>query len=92
MHVVRFGNKLLLVSISPAGAETLSEIVDPAEVDRLAGICQQADAHSATNAFRHIFRQFGEDRSGAGWFKSGEVAKSKSNRAAAAGQAEDDDV
>jgi flagellar biosynthetic protein FliO len=62
MHVVRFGNKLLLVSLSPGGVETLSEIVDPVEVDRLAGICQQADAHSATNAFRSIFRQFGEER------------------------------
>ncbi len=66
MHVVRFGNKLLLVSLSPGGAETLSEIVDPVEVDRLAGICQQADTHSATNAFRNIFRQFGEERRSSG--------------------------
>jgi flagellar biogenesis protein FliO len=63
MYVVRFGNKLLLISLSPSGAETLSEIVEPAEVDRLSGICQQTHANSATNAFRQVFRQFGEDRS-----------------------------
>jgi flagellar biogenesis protein FliO len=66
MHVVRFGNKLLLLSLSPGGAETLSEIVDPVEVDRLAGLCQQADVHSATTAFRNIFRQFGDERRSSG--------------------------
>jgi len=59
MHVVRFGHKLVLVSVTPNGAETLAEITEPAEVDRLAGICQQAQSNSATNAFRQVFRQFG---------------------------------
>jgi flagellar biogenesis protein FliO len=63
MHVVRFGNKLLLISLSPGGAETLSEITEPAEVDRLSGICQQTHVNSATTAFRQVFRQFGDDRS-----------------------------
>ena len=48
MHVIRFGNRLLLVAVSPSGAETLAEISDPAEVDRLAGICQQTQTASAT--------------------------------------------
>ncbi len=60
MHVIRFGNRILLVAVSPTGAETLAEINEPAEVDRLAGICQQAHTHSATNAFKQIFRQFAE--------------------------------
>ncbi|HKD36348.1 MAG TPA: flagellar biosynthetic protein FliO [Pirellulales bacterium] len=63
MHVVRFGSKVLLISVTPGGAETLSEITEPAEVDRLSGICQQSHAQSATNAFRQVFRQFAEDRS-----------------------------
>ena len=62
MHVVRFGPKLVLIALSAGGAEALSEITDPAEVDRLAGICQQSHANSATNAFRQVFRQFGDDR------------------------------
>jgi len=62
MHVIRFGNRLLLVAVSPDGAETLAEISDPAEVDRLAGLCQQTQTNSATHAFRQIFGQLAEIR------------------------------
>ncbi|HEX3998315.1 MAG TPA: flagellar biosynthetic protein FliO [Pirellulales bacterium] len=62
MHVIRFGNRLLLVAVSPDGAKTLAEISDAAEVDRLAGLCQQTQANSATQAFRQIFGQLAELR------------------------------
>jgi flagellar biogenesis protein FliO len=62
MHVIRFGNRLLLVAVSTDGAETLAEITDPAEVDRLAGLCQQTQANSATQAFRQIFGQLADMR------------------------------
>ena len=42
MHLLRCGNKLLLVSVTPTGAETLTEVTDPVEVDRLSGLCRQA--------------------------------------------------
>ena len=42
VHLLRCGSKLLLVSVTPGGAETLTEVTDPAEVDRLAGLCRQA--------------------------------------------------
>lgn len=58
VHLVRCGRKLLLLSASPAGLETLAEIDDPAEVDRLAGLCAQLHPGSATAAFRHVFQQF----------------------------------
>jgi flagellar biogenesis protein FliO len=64
MHLIRFGNRLLLISVSPGGAETLAEINEPAEVDRLAGICQQSHKASATAAFSQIFRQLSEARGG----------------------------
>jgi len=57
-HLVRVGNKMVLVAVSAGGAETLTEITDPAEVDRLAGICRQAAAASTTRAFRQVFDQF----------------------------------
>jgi flagellar biogenesis protein FliO len=59
-HLVRCGNKLLLLSVAPAGVETLTEITDPLEVDRLAGLCQQSHPHSASTAFRQVFQQFGQ--------------------------------
>ena len=57
VQLLRCGNKLLLVSITPGGAETLTEVTDPVEVDRIAGICQQTHPKSATKAFRQVFQQ-----------------------------------
>jgi flagellar biogenesis protein FliO len=63
MHVLRFGNKLLLVCISASGVDTLGEITDPAEIDRLAGLCEQQRPQSATTAFKQIFGQLARERS-----------------------------
>jgi flagellar biogenesis protein FliO len=63
MHVLRFGNKLLLVCISAGGVDTLGEITDPAEIDRVAGLCEQQRPQSATTAFKQIFGQLARERS-----------------------------
>jgi hypothetical protein len=60
----------VLVSISPSGAETLTEVTDPAEVDRLAGLCQQANPHSTTKAFEQVFRQLAREPAPRGFFGS----------------------
>ncbi len=61
MHVVRFGNKLLLLSVTPGGAEPLAEIENPQEVDRLTGICQELQQGSITDTFRQVFSQFAQE-------------------------------
>jgi len=61
-HLLRLGNKLVLVSLSPAGAEALAEITDPQEVDRVAGLCRQAQPGSATAVFRQVLDQFAPRR------------------------------
>ena len=58
VHLLRCGNKLLLVCLTPEGAQTLTEITDPDEVTRLAGLCRQTQPQSATAAFRQVFQQF----------------------------------
>jgi flagellar biogenesis protein FliO len=58
LHV---GNKLVLVASSPAGPATLTEVTDPVEVDRLVGLCRQADPHSTTKAFEQVIRQMVRD-------------------------------
>jgi flagellar biogenesis protein FliO len=58
VQLLRCGSKLLLVSITPDGAETLTEVTEPTEVDRLAGLCRQAHPQSSTAAFRQVFQQF----------------------------------
>jgi flagellar protein FliO/FliZ len=61
-HLIRCGNKLLLVYLAPGCAETLTEITDPVEVDRLAGLCRQAHPHSSTSSFRQVFQQFSREK------------------------------
>lgn len=60
MHLVRVGNKLLLLSVTATGAETLTEITEPGEIDRLAGICRQSHPDSITASFREILWQCGQ--------------------------------
>jgi flagellar protein FliO/FliZ len=74
VHLIRCGNKLLLVSVTPAGTETLTEIVDPQEVDRLAGLCRQAGPQSSTAAFKQIFEQLAPKRPVRGAFSKDDFA------------------
>lgn len=77
-HLVRCGNKLLLVHLAPGCAETLTEITDPVEVDRLAGMCKQAQPQSTTASFRQVFQQFSREKpDGGGRSASGGMLLSK---------------
>lgn len=62
-QLVRCGNKLLLLSVTAGGAETLTEITDAAEVERLTGLCQQTRPNSATASFRNLFSNFAAESS-----------------------------
>jgi flagellar biogenesis protein FliO len=54
MQLVRLGNRLLLLAMSPDSAETLAEISDPQEVERLTAICRQNAPGSVTETFRQV--------------------------------------
>lgn len=58
VQLLRCGDKLLLVCTTPEGTETLTEIENPDEVTRLAGLCKAAQSGSATAAFRQALQQF----------------------------------
>jgi flagellar biogenesis protein FliO len=60
-ELLRVGNKLVLVALTPDGAKPLTEVTDPEEVDRLTGLCQRHDPHSATAAFEQVFRELSRD-------------------------------
>lgn len=62
LQVLRFGSKLVLISVTPDGAETLAEITDPQEVTHLAGLCQQRHLGSSTTTFRKVLEQLGGER------------------------------
>ncbi len=61
LHLLRCGNKLLLVSVMPGGVECLTEITEPAEVDRLCGLCQTTRPDSVTAAFRNVLHQMSKE-------------------------------
>jgi flagellar biogenesis protein FliO len=58
MHLVRVGQKLVLLAVTPVGVETLTEITDPEEVDRLCGLCRQSSSHGPSAEFRAVLRHF----------------------------------
>ncbi len=71
IHLVRIGQKLILLSITPTGTETLTEITDPVEVDRLASLCQQDRPGSVTATFRQVLSQLGSEPAPAGFLGDG---------------------
>ena len=58
LQLLRFGSKLVLVSVSPDGLHAISEITDPLEVDRIAGLCLRSGHLSSTQAFRNVLDSF----------------------------------
>ena len=57
MQLIRLGSKLVLLNVTPNGAEALAEVTDPGEVDRLAGLCQQQRPGSITDTFRQVLAE-----------------------------------
>lgn len=55
--LLRFGSKLVLVSMVQGETRTISEITDPLEVDRLAGLCEGSQPGSISSSFREILFQ-----------------------------------
>jgi flagellar biogenesis protein FliO len=61
-ELLRVGNKLVLVSLTPDGPQPITDITDPAEVDRLTGLCHQLDAKSSSREFEQMFRELANER------------------------------
>jgi flagellar biogenesis protein FliO len=61
LHVLRLGNRIVLVSVMPDGVSTLVEITDPDEVVAFLGLCRRTDSHSATEMFRNTVAKMSDD-------------------------------
>jgi flagellar biogenesis protein FliO len=55
VYLVRCGSQLLVLGSSGGGLRPLTTISDPAEVDRLAGLCRHTQLRSKGEAFSSIF-------------------------------------
>jgi flagellar biogenesis protein FliO len=60
-QLIRIGNKLVLLSVTPEGAKPLAEVTDPVEVDRLLGLCMQSTDTSATREFQDVMNQLSRE-------------------------------
>ena len=54
MQLVRVGNKLLLLSVTASTAETLTEITDANEIERLTALCRHGQSDSLAASFRDV--------------------------------------
>jgi len=68
MQLVRVGKKLLLLCVTATGAETLTEITDPDEVERLTTAAQQGRSGSVTATFRDVLKQLGGEAAPKGFW------------------------
>jgi flagellar biogenesis protein FliO len=59
--LLRLGSKLVLVSNLHGEVRTISEITDPLEVDRLAGLCEAAQPGSISESFRSVLHNMGRN-------------------------------
>jgi flagellar biogenesis protein FliO len=80
MQLVRLGDKLVLVANTPAGVQTLTEITDRAEVERLAAACEAARGTSSTGTFRQVLSQLGSEPAANGFFGRDEATSARSRQ------------
>ncbi|MBA2116890.1 FliO/MopB family protein [Bremerella alba] len=59
LELVRVGHKLLLLCVTPNGVETLTEITEPGEVERLLAIVRQDSPGSMKATFQDVLSQMG---------------------------------
>lgn len=78
-HLMKVGHKLVLVAITPEGVSTITEIEDPAEVQRILGLCMQNNKHSTSAEFRDVLKHLTQEP--AKGFLGKEVAGAHSSQA-----------
>lgn len=57
LQLLRLGNKLVLVAVTAAGMETISEVHDEAEVERLVQMCKRQQPGSVSGSFLDLVNQ-----------------------------------
>jgi flagellar biogenesis protein FliO len=60
-QLLRIGNKLVLVAVTADGAHPLAEVNDPAEVDRIAGLCLGAKPGGSSAEFQQVLAELSRE-------------------------------
>lgn len=64
LFLLRLGHKLVLVHAGSGEVQTITEVTDPAEVDRLCGSCEENQPNSLTQSFRQVLKNVTEGGNG----------------------------
>ena len=68
LQLIRVGEKLVLVAVSAGGVQTLTEVTRADEVERLAAACEGTRSGSASDSFRQVLAQLGNQPAVGGFF------------------------
>lgn len=60
-HLLQVGNKLVLVSITGDRTDTITEVTDPVEVDRLLSLCMKGSKQSSSAEFQRVLQQLSRE-------------------------------
>jgi flagellar biogenesis protein FliO len=60
-HLLQVGNKLVLVSITGDRTDTITEVTDPVEVDRLLTMCMKGGKQSSSAEFQRVLQQLSRE-------------------------------
>lgn len=91
MQLIRLGNKLVLLNVTSTGAETLTEITDIDEVNRLAALCQQGRTGSISDTFRQVLSQYADEPAPGGFIGDATLSQvDVANRTARRGRRRED--
>jgi len=61
IQLLQVGNKLVLVSVTSERTDPITEVTDPAEVDRLLGLCMRDHSASTTAEFQQVLNQLSRE-------------------------------
>lgn len=64
LFLLRLGHKLVLVHAGSGEVQTITEVTDPVEVDRLCGSCEENQSNSLTQSFKQVLKNVTEGTSG----------------------------
>ena len=76
-HLIKLGDKLVLVSVTPTGVDTLTEVTDPDQVTRLVALCSSNAPHSAKRDFDQILQQLATEPTRPGFLGEDLIAATK---------------
>lgn len=68
-QLIRVGSKLVLVAVTPDGAETLTEVTDPDEVARLIAACDSKSGRGESADFDRLLHEMSDQRTTASFLE-----------------------